>query len=68
MIQNSVVFYYTKIGWTKPVEEELKPYWNHHDELCIEEGWLTLGIRVVIPQKLQKKVLEYFHKDHLGIV
>ena len=64
----SKVFHYTKIGWPKQVEDELKPYWNHRDELCIEGGCLMLGIHMVIPQKLQKKVLEELHKDHPGIV
>ena len=50
------------------MEEELKSYWNHRDELCIEGGCLILGIRVVIPQKLQRKVLEELHQDHPGIV
>ena len=48
----SKVFRYTKIGWLKQVEDELKPYWNHHNELCIEGGCLMLGVRVIIPQKL----------------
>ena len=57
----SKVFCYTKIGWPKQVEEELKPYWNHCDELSIEGGCLLLGIHVVIADKLQRKILEELH-------
>ena len=64
----SKVFRYTKFGWPEQVEDELKPYWNHRDELCIEGGCLMLGIWVIIPQKLQRKVLEELHRDHPGIV
>ena len=64
----SKVFRYTKIGWPERVENDLKPYWNHRDELCIEGGCLMLGVRVVVPQKLQRKVLEEMHRDHPGIV
>ena len=64
----SKVFRYTKSGWPKQVEDELKPYWNHHKELVIEGGCLMLGIRVVIPHKLQRRVLEELHRDHPGIV
>ena len=64
----SRVFRYTKIGWPDQVENDLKPYWNHRDELCIEGGCLMLGVHVVAPQKLQRRVLEELHQTHPGIV
>ena len=64
----SKAFHYTKNGWPNQVEDIFKPYWNHHNELCIEGGCLMLGARVVIPQRLQRKVLEELHRDHPGIV
>ena len=50
------------------VENDLKPYWNHQDELYIEGECLMLGVHVVVPQKLQRKVLEDLPRDHPGMV
>ena len=64
----SRIFCYTKSGWPDQVENDLKPYWNHRDELCIEGGGLMLGVHVVVPQKLQGRVLEELHQAHPRIV
>ena len=64
----SKAFHYTTIGWPKRVENDLKPYQNHRDELCIEGGCLMLGVCVAVLLKLQRKVLEELYQDHPGIV
>ena len=37
-------------------------------ESTIESGCLMLGIKVIIPNKLQGRVLEELHTGHIGIV
>ena len=64
----SQVYRYTQSGWPSEVDDLLLPFWNRRNELSIETGCLLWGIRVVIPKKLQQRVLEELHKDHPGIV
>ena len=64
----SQVYRYTQSGWPSEVDDVLLPFWNSRNELSIETGCLLWGIRVVIPKKLQQRVLEELHKDHPGIV
>ena len=45
-----------------------KPYYQWHNELTVHQGCLLWGIRVVIPGKLQDRVLEELHDGHLGVV
>ena len=39
-----------------------------HTELMVHQGYILWGIRVVIPDKLQDRVLEKLHDGHLGVV
>ena len=64
----SRVFQYTKNGWPAVVDDSLQVYFNKRQEITLEGGCLLWGIRVIVPEKLQKKVLEELHMDHLGIV
>lgn len=64
----SQVYRYTQLGWPTEVDSVFLPFWNRRTELSLETGCLLWGIRVVIPEKLQKQVLEELHKDHPGIV
>lgn len=57
-----------RTGWPTKVDSELKPYFLKRNELSVEENCLMLGIKVVIPQALQKDVLDMIHEDHIGIV
>ena len=64
------VLTYVKQGWPSSLPEEdpmIKPYWNHRSELTVEGECLMLGIRVVIPQKLQNSVLQELHNSHPGM-
>ena len=63
----SKVLMYTKQGWPDRVDESLKPYWNRRTELTLEDDCIMWGIRVVVPTKLQDKVLEELHRVHMGI-
>ena len=64
----SQVYRYTQLGWPTEVDGVLLPFWNRRTELSLETGWLLWGIQVVIPEKLQKQMLEELHKDHSGIM
>lgn len=50
------------------MDESLLPYFNKHQEIMVEGGRLLWGIRVIVPEKLRKRVLDELHMDHLGIV
>ena len=64
----SHVVKYTLTGWPSTVEPELKPYWTKRMELSVEAGCLLWGIRIVVPQTCQRRVLEELHVSHPGIV
>ena len=58
---------YVTTGWPEKVPENLKPYQTRQHEIGIESGVLMWGIRVIIPQSLQPKLLESLHHNHPGI-
>ena len=58
---------YIRVGWPKEVAEQLKPFFNRKEELTVEGDCVLWGIRVVIPNKLQKEVLQELHLNHPGI-
>ena len=58
---------YNKSGWSDEVSPELKPYWSQRMEITIEGECLMWGIRVIIPAKLQDRILEELHQSHSGI-
>ncbi|XP_026582358.1 uncharacterized protein K02A2.6-like, partial [Pseudonaja textilis] len=56
-------------GWPEKEEDsEFKAYRSRQTELSTQKGCLLWGDRVVIPEKLQKKVLSMLHEGHPGIV
>ena len=64
----SRVYQYTQSGWPQQVPSDLKPYWQHRWDLTVEAGCVLWGIRVLVPEKLQRRVREMLHEGHLGIV
>ena len=54
-------------GWSVCINGD-KPYYERHNELTVHQGCILWGIRVVIPGKLQDRVLEELHDGHLGVV
>lgn len=57
-------------GWpsdAKKIPEVLKPYHTHADELCVIEGLIFKGNRIVVPRNLRKEMLNLIHYCHLGI-
>lgn len=61
---------YIMLGWPhrKNIPDGLRKYETRKDELIIEENCLMWGYRVIIPEKLQEKVLSELHATHAGIV
>ena len=45
----------------------ITPYWNCRDEISVHDGILFKGERVIIPKKLQPKMLQIIHGAHLGV-
>ena len=54
-------------GWSIRINGD-KPYYERRNELTVHQGCILWGIRVVIPGKLQDRVLEELHDGHLGVV
>ena len=64
----SQVWQYVQLGWPDVVQERLKPYSIRRDELTLQGNVLMWGIRVIVPNKLQDKVLSELHREHPGVV
>ena len=47
-------------GWPAKVSEELQPFKRRQHVLTTESGCLMWGIRIIVPQKLQPKLLSHF--------
>ena len=54
-------------GWSGRVDGD-KPYYERRNELTVHQGCILWGMTVVIPNKLQGRVLEELHDGHLGVV
>ena len=54
-------------GWFARVDGD-KPYCNRCNELTVHQGYILWGMRVVIPSKLQDRLLEELYNGHLVVV
>ena len=60
---------YVHKGWPsarKECPEELWEYWNFRCELTLNDGLVTKGDRLVVPQSLRQDVLRKIHAGHQG--
>lgn len=68
----SKVKLYINSGWPSQLKDEekedLQQYFIRREEICIVNDIILWGIRVVIPVKLRKQILEELHAMHTGIV
>lgn len=64
----SKVIEYLQGGWPSKVEAPFAPFKTRELELTVEAGVLVWGQRVIVPKKLQGRILQLLHEDHLGIV
>ena len=54
-------------GWSARVDGD-KPYYERRNEMTVHQGCILWGMRVVIPNKLQDRVLDELHDGHMGVV
>ena len=54
-------------GWSARVDGD-KPYYEQRNALTVHQGCILWGMRVVIPNKLQDRVLEELHDGHLVVI
>ena len=64
----SKVIIFVQQGWPTQIQDELRPYHKRKDELTVEANCLLWGRKVIVPKKLQNKVLEELHTAHPGVV
>lgn len=64
----SSVLHFVQNQWPPKIEEQLKPYFSHKNDLSIDNGVLIMGQRIIVPKKLQKPILEMLHEGHIGII
>ena len=60
---------YVHKGWPnsrKECPEDLWDYWNFRCELSLNDGLVTKGDRLIIPQSLRHDVLKKIHMGHQG--
>ena len=58
------------MGWPsecRMLPQELHTYWNYWEDLSLENGLITKGVRLFIPSTLRRKVMEQIHNAHQGI-
>jgi hypothetical protein len=62
------VYDYVKEGWPgTEAEAAVKPFADRKTELSTAGECLLWGNRVVIPQKIQARMIEELHRDHPGV-
>ena len=47
--------------------DNIRPYQSKQEEITIESGCLLLSIRVIIPKRLQDRILQTLHQNHPGV-
>ena len=57
-------------GWPENKDnlpQNLRPYWTFQDDMAIIDRVMIKGRFIVIPDKLQKQVLQQLHINHMGM-
>ena len=50
----------------KNLPTDLQEFWNHREGLSIENGLITCGNRIIVPNEMRAEMLQYIHKGHQG--
>ncbi|XP_041473613.1 uncharacterized protein K02A2.6-like [Lytechinus variegatus] len=66
--QMSLVYEHIEKGWKSNPPRDQSSYYHRRNELSLCQGCIMWGHRVVIPDKLRKKVLTELHSGHVGVV
>lgn len=65
----SRVLDYSRSGWPVTCDDlRLRPYYEKRHEMSIEADCLMWGLRVIVPSKLQSRILDELHVAHPGMV
>lgn len=57
-------------GWPqdkRQLDEEVKYYWKHRNDLILDNDLIFLNERVIVPTRLRENILTQLHASHLGI-
>ncbi|XP_039456715.1 uncharacterized protein K02A2.6-like [Oreochromis aureus] len=63
----SQVHEYTLKGWPAQTDACLKPYRQRKLEMCVTDGCVLWGARVIIPTKGRDKILKLLYQTHTGM-
>ena len=50
----------------KNLPTDLQEFLNHREALSIENGLITCGNRIIVPNEMRAKMLQYIHEGHQG--
>ncbi|KAL8607946.1 hypothetical protein ACOMHN_005501 [Nucella lapillus] len=56
-------------GWpdnAKELPKNLRDYWSCRDEMSVQDGLVMKGERIVVPQAMQRYILQNIHAGHQG--
>ena len=59
------------VGWPEGINKlpgDLRAYWSFRHELAIKAGVVFKSRQILIPQTMQKDILQQLHQGHQGIV
>ena len=51
----------------KALPAALRPYWQVHEHLSVDDGLVVYGRRIVVPAALRRLMLQRLHASHLGL-
>jgi hypothetical protein len=59
---------YAMSGWLKKFNSELHEYHKYREEFACFGGLLIKVDRIVVPETLRAKLLDWLHRAHNGVV
>ena len=57
-------------GWPENknmLPTQVTPYFNHRDEISVQDGLIFRGERVIIPHSMRREMMNRIHSSHIGI-
>ncbi|XP_045459565.1 uncharacterized protein K02A2.6-like [Melitaea cinxia] len=64
----SKIYGYVLYGWPPAVDKEFNACFRRKENICIDQGCLLWGYKIIIPGTLQNAILKEIHDGHPGIV
>ena len=58
---------FCKLVWPIKIQAvlvEIKPYWNHHQEIATEDGFLLRESRIIVHKSQRQDLLMQIHAGH----